>query len=444
MNIPIVHISDAEIVFARFREKGKALLCLEASRYPLDKENPLAALRSKIVSQGREDEKSVLSISPALLFMREIEIPIKDRRKIRELLPLELKGETAIDTEELVFEALHLDKGKTLAVWCKRKELTEKIRAMADQGLEPRIVSASLFYWADLLSEEDKAGTIALSDGEALAVFRKELPLFFRPLMREQFVAGVEQALITLEMAQGVRIDRVFLHGWAARQPNLSTFSGKSSPISFLPLPVSPDLASAVAAGPMAPLDLAGLYALARGLSRKEPIDLRRGDLAYTADGDRTRKKLRFSIILAGVLALLLLSEAGLRYFLVKNDLASLNQSVGLIYREIFPSRQKPMDEVAETRSEIKRLGSAEATASVLPALRTLAQLKGDEILGIYEAEVEGNQVRVKGDARPIQGVNDFKTRAAAVFDNADVGEIKSRPDGSVSFVFKAVVKEGQ
>jgi general secretion pathway protein L len=39
--------------------------------------------------------------------------------------------------------------------------------------------------------------------------------------------------------------------------------------------------------------------------------------------------------------------------------------------------------------------------------------------------------------------VNDFRTRAATLFSGAEVGEIKSRPDGGVTFVFRATDKEG-
>jgi general secretion pathway protein L len=50
--------------------------------------------------------------------------------------------------------------------------------------------------------------------------------------------------------------------------------------------------------------------------------------------------------------------------------------------------------------------------------------------------------LRVRGDARSIQAVNDFRTRGAAVFAGAEVGEIKSRPDGSVTFSFRGTMKE--
>ncbi|MBA4393906.1 MAG: hypothetical protein C0407_10170 [Desulfobacca sp.] len=259
---------------------------------------------------------------------------------------------------------------------------------------------------------------------------------------QDDILADVARTLGALEISRGVRVDRVFLHGKAARQGREPFPAKTSGQISFLPLPVNGKLASIFSSDRYPALEFAGVYALARAFSREDSINFRRGDLTYTAGRDRVRKRLRFPAILAGILALLLLSEAGLRYFFVKNALASLNHSISTIYREVFPSRKKPVDEVAEIRSEIKRLSSGEATPSILPILKRLAELKGDEINGIYEAEIEGNQVRVKGDARSIQGVINFKTKATSFFNGADVGEMMSRSDGSVSFVFKATVKE--
>ncbi|HKZ16772.1 MAG TPA: type II secretion system protein GspL, partial [Geobacteraceae bacterium] len=59
-----------------------------------------------------------------------------------------------------------------------------------------------------------------------------------------------------------------------------------------------------------------------------------------------------------------------------------------------------------------------------------------------YEAELEGNQVRLKGDADSVQSVNYFKARAAAMFATAEVGEIKSRASGGVSFSFRGTLQE--
>jgi general secretion pathway protein L len=444
MNYLIVHLSADEAIFARFRKKGRALYFLEASRHPLDEEHSLATLLAGVAANGTAEDKIILALPPAHFFMREVDVSFTDRRKVRELLPLEMKGETAVDSEELIFDALPLEGGKFLAIWGKRTVVAEYIRIMADAGMEPEIVTAALFYWHILLPKQEDSVPIALTDGEALAVYHNGLAVFFRPLSGGNSIAEVAQTLAALEIGKGIKVERVLLHGNAARQAADSFPCDAQGELSFTTLPVSGELAATFPADQTAALDLAGTFALARACSSPEPVNLRRGALAYTAGGEKARKKLRLAMFLAAAIIVLLFAEVGLRYYLVTKDLASLNNSITAIYREVFPARKKAVDEVAELRSELKRLGSAGAEYPLISVLKTLAELKGDDVTGIFEAEIEGGQLRLKGDARSVQGANDFKTRAAAVFSGAELGEIKSRPDGSVVFSFKATLKGGK
>jgi general secretion pathway protein L len=444
MNYLIVHLSADEVVFARFRKKGSALDFLEASRQTIDEEHPLAVLLAEVAAKGTAEDKIILALPAALFFMREVAFPITDRRKVRELLPLEMKGETAVDTEELVFDALPLEGGKFLAIWGKRTVIAEYIRLMVDAGLEPEIVTSALFYWHILLPQHADTTPVALTDGEALAVYHNGFPVFFRPLGWGTNSAEVAQTLAALEIGKGIMVEQVFLHGNAARQA-ADTFPGDApNALSFTILPISGELAATFPDDLTAALDLAGTFALARACTGPELVNLRRGTLAYTAGGEKARKKLRFAMVLAAAIVLLLFAEVGLRYYLVTRDLASVNNSIKSIYREVFPARKKAVDEVAELRSELKRLGSTGAEYPLISVLKTLAELKGDDVTGIFEAEIEGGQVRLKGEARSVKGANDFKTRADAVFSGAELGEIKSRPDGSVVFSFKATLKGGK
>jgi general secretion pathway protein L len=315
---------------------------------------------------------------------------------------------------------------------------------MTERGMEPEIVTAALFSWNTLLPASADKAPVALSDGEAVAVYTNGLPVYFRPLGPGELVSEVVKTLTALEIAKGIKVDTVFLHGSAARQPIAASYPDAPEGISFSILPVTGELAATFPSDSTAALDLAGAFALAKACRSADPVDFRRGDLVYTAGFAKARKKLRLTMYLAAAVVVLLCAEGGLRYYLVTRDLNSLDTSIKAIYREVFPTRKKSVDEVAELRSEIKRLSGAAAERSILPVLKKLAELKGDDIAGIYETEIEGGQVRLKGDARSVQGVNDFKTRAAAAFTGAEVGEIKSRADGSVSFIFKATVKEGE
>ncbi|HEX8961007.1 MAG TPA: type II secretion system protein GspL [Geobacteraceae bacterium] len=438
MNYLIVQLSAAEALFARFRKKGKDLVFVEASRDSIDAERPFTSMLAEFRGKSGEEERIVLAVPPARLFMREIGLQLTDRRKVREVLPLEMKGETAVDTDELVFDALPLEAGRFLAVWGKRTEIAEEIRGMTDQGMEPTIVTTTLFHWQALLPVREGAAPVGLTDGEALAVYHGGAPVFFRPLTGRDLAAEVGRTLAALEIGKGIRVEQVYLHGAAARNSAATPLTAEG--IAFIPLPVTGELAATFPAGSAA-LDLAGAYALARACSGGEPIDLRRGELAYTAGRAKTRKKLRLSMLLAAALILLLFAEVGIRYFLVARDLKSLDTSIRSIYRGVFPGRKKAVDEVAELRSEIKRLSGAEAEYPVLPVLKKLAELKGEDVAGLYETEIEGDQLRVKGDARSVQAANSFRARAAGAFANAELGEVKSLPDGSVSFSLRASLK---
>jgi general secretion pathway protein L len=49
----------------------------------------------------------------------------------------------------------------------------------------------------------------------------------------------------------------------------------------------------------------------------------------------------------------------------------------------------------------------------------------------------------LKGDARSFQAANDFKSRLASLCASSELNEVKSRPDGSVSFSFRGTLREG-
>ena len=74
---------------------------------------------------------------------------------------------------------------------------------------------------------------------------------------------------------------------------------------------------------------------------------------------------------------------------------------------------------------------------------KKLAEAKGNSINGLYEAELEGRSLRIKGDARSAQAVNEFKAALAPLLASAELGEVKSRPDGTVTFSLTGTLKEG-
>ena len=441
MNYLVVQLLRREAVVARFTGKRGALVFVEAARHPLENTHLLPPLLEGLTRDDRE-ERVVLSLAGDQLFLRELDLPITDRRRLREVVPLQLEGETALDTDELVCDGLPLADGKVLALWGRERVVAEAIGQLREQRLEPEIVTFSACHWQHLLPTAAREGVAAVTDGEALALFRDGTLIFCRALAGDEPAAEVSRTLALVEIAKGVAVNRVFLHGEAARRRE--SYEALATPdMEWLPLPVDGEPAAVFAGDEATARDLAGAAAAALATSRGEAVNFRSGALAYTAGRARAHRRLRLTIGLAAAALALLFVETGVRYYLVQRDLTSLNKSIGAMYREVFPARKKAVDEVAELRSEIKRLGSGAGGGSVLEVLKRVAESKGDGVTGIYEAEIDGDQVRLKGDAASIQAVNDFKARAGKLFGGADVGEIKSRPDGSVSFNFRGTVTGG-
>lgn len=425
MDILIVQLKRTELILASFRPKKGGVSFVSAERHPLQGDEGEVARILRGTSLATGEHRVVLALPPSLLFMRELELPITDRSKVRELLPLELKGETALDTDDLAFDALPLANGKFLAVWGRSKDLAAYIELLKGTGLEPEVVTASLFHW-NLLAPG--AGTVAVTDGEALAAYRDKTPIYFRALPAGTGDTELQRTVAALELAQGVQLDQVISYARSAKESEVLAQA-------------TPALSQAFGEDARAAHDLSGAFAVAAAVANGSALNLRRGGLAYTAGNEKLYKKLRVTTILAAALVLLVFAESGVRYYLVKRDLASLDLSIKGIYKEIFPTRKKPVDEVSELRSEIKRLEGAKTSSNVMKLLKDLAEVKGDDVGGIYETEVDGAEVRLKGDAKSFQAANDFKTHAANLFEGAEVSEIKSRPDGSVTFNFYGKMK---
>jgi len=427
MDILIVALKRDELTLATFRPKRGGVSFIAAERHPLEGGEPELAQILAAAGRAPGERRVVLALPPSLLFMRELELPLTDRAKVRELLPLELKGETALDTDELAFDALPLLSGRFLAVWGRIKDLSEQIGILKGAGLEPETVTASLYHWEKLVPA---TGTVAVTDGEALAAYRDGKPVYFRALPPGSGAQEIDRTVAALELAHGVRVGKVISFTRDSKEPEALAEA-------------SPALREAFVGDAHAARDLAGAYAVAAAVADGSVLNLRRGALVYTAGNEKLYRKLRLTFGLAATLLLLIFAESGVRYALAKRDVSSLDLSIRSLYKEVFPARKKPVDEVGELRAEIKKLEGAKVSSNFLQILKELAIAKGDGVNGFYETELDGADVRLKGEARSFDAANQFKARAAKILDGAEVSEIKSRPDGTVSFSFRGKLKGG-
>lgn len=426
MEILVVAQRPGELAAARFSCRRKEVAFIDGQRVPLESQHGLGDAVAAMAPLRQGVDCVVLAADPALFSFRDMELPLRDRRKLRQVLPLELKGETAQEADELQFEALPAD-DRVLALWMKKKVLAEFITTFAGAGWEPAVVTTPLLYRRYLVPQQEPDAAFAVADAAGVAVFSAAQPVYFRPFRSGTWKSELERTLAALELGKGLEVPQVYLIGDQAEEA--VSLQGKEGERVYFPLSCDE-------------VGDADLYAVACAVAEGDVADFRHGEFAYRGQFDQLMKKLRLTAILAGILGLLLIAEGVVRYTFVRRDLLSLDKSIAAIYRDAFPGRRKAVDEVAELKAEIRRLGGTMPSVGVLTVLRRVSEAKTDDIIGIYEAEVEGGKLQVKGDARSTEAVAQFKGRLAPFMD-AEVTEMKSNNDGSVSFILRGAFKEG-
>jgi general secretion pathway protein L len=435
MEYLIIQIDEQLITAARFTISGRSVSLGGATSFTLNGETNLETVAGQIATGISGSPRVVLCLPPTLFAQRVVELPLTDLRKVREILPAHLQGEIALPAEEAVFDVLPGAEGRFLALWAKRVEIAAAVELFRAAGCEPQIVSSTPFGLQFL---PEIPADCAVCDGISLAIITAGRLSYLRAFDRTELQKQLSATLSALLISGAQLPSRLIVFGEQA---------DTAADAAGLPLAVEhlrmPDELAAAFRNENTFQHLAGLYAVARACHAGALPDFRRGELSWTAGNTRLRKKLILTALLTAAIIVLLFVSKGLQYRAARADIVSLNSSISSIYREIFPARTKAVDELSEVKGEIRKLAGAENSSSVLDVLKQLSEAKGTAINGLFETEVEGRTVRVKGDARSAQAVGEFKTALTGLMTAIDLSEIKSRPDGTVGFSLSGTLKEG-
>lgn len=435
MEYLILQAEEKLLTVAHFAVSKRSSELIGAASIELNEERSLADAVHQIAENMTGSPRIVLCLPSALFAQRSVSLPFNNLRKVREVLPAHLQGDIALSVEDLALEVMPTAEGQFLALWARKSDIGAAISAFREGGIEPHVVTSLPFALAALPGVPPDS---AICDGSTLALLQGGRLTYFRAFNTEATGATIAATLSAVELSGGVIPPRLCLIG--------SVVSGFAD-ADILHLPVEtvemlPELGH-LFKNDAAFHQLAGLYAVARSCYAGTLPDFRQGELAWTAGDATLRKKLILTGILTAAIIMLLFTNKALQYRAATADLASLNKSITSIYREVFPSRAKAVDEISEIKGEIRKLSGVESSVGYLDLMKKLAEAKGNSINGLYEAEVEGSSLRIKGDARSAQAVNEFKAALVPLLATVELGEIKSRPDGTVGFSLTGTLKEG-
>lgn len=424
MIIQVIHLGQNDVTCVRFRRNRDGLQPVSGLRLPWHSDDELATILREHSPPAHEETRTVLALPPSMLSLRELRLPFTDRRKIRGVLPLELAGETALGDSELACDAIPLREGMFLAGWTTRETVAGLIRLLASAGMEPEAVTLACLHWHRLLPAADHTQPVALFDCSALLIAQSGAPLFCRALDLNRDPAMLEQSLTAAGLAGEAPVSRRY------RLESCDHLAAVDSE----PLPLPANLTQGTISGDLTPHALASPLATALALCDGGMFNLRHGPLAWTGQRSQLLRTFRLPLILAAIVVLLLFGRLGLRWYLLSKDLASSNAAISVIYKQAFPTRKKAVDETAELKAEIKRLGGGSRSAQTLLFMNQLAAAQGTGITGISELEFDGEQFLLKGNGRSSADITGFSRQLSGNGWTVTAPELTTRPDGTVLF----------
>ena len=152
-------------------------------------EEALREALAKLESAGYADfQRVVLGLPASEVSMRVIDTPIVDKKKIEEILPVELSDALIGDTSELKFDSIRLADDRVLGVAVDKTLLSRYTDIMASSGMEPSRITVSLFSRDALLrgllngNGRGPGEVSALFDGEAIVVIKDDRPLLYKEI----------------------------------------------------------------------------------------------------------------------------------------------------------------------------------------------------------------------------------------------------------------------
>lgn len=412
----------------------------------------------------------VASLPPDRASFRNLQVPFRQTKKIRQILPFELEPSLPFPVEEVVID-FHPIRNDTLA------EATDLIAAayetagmrhyleqLSARRIEPRIVTVGAYAAAIclcrlgnipanslLVDVGDRSSTMfVLVEGQLRLV--RSLPLgTAKPFRPELLCQNIQRTLFALEelVDSDYLPEQLLITGPAVGRNGMAADIGQMLNIPAVQTDLTRDTENRIDEFPADawhPHQMNNALALAllevlgiKGLNfRKGPFAIRKRWAAY-------KQNITVAAILAGVLLLAMLTNVFLDYRIKARRLEALNQRITEIFQTTFPEVTRVVDPLQQMQVKIRDLKSSSLSASdpaaTLPAVDILNEISrripGEADVQFSRLVLGDDSVIVSGDSDTFNSVDTVKgsLEASDVFQEVTiVSTTKEAKDNRIRF----------
>jgi type II secretory pathway component PulL len=169
-------------------------------------------------------------------------------------------------------------------------------------------------------------------------------------------------------------------------------------------------------------------------------INLRTGELAYTADTEKTDRSLRWTVLLVALLFMVFFSDMAFRIITVKKDIASSREAIRKTYQSLFPADKKVSDELYQLKAHMKELKVKENSFIGISPLRILLDLSKLNITGLFlrELNIDRERIILKGECSNLSDVQLLKGKLDGFLTDVTITDAKPGDKGQTAFALAA------
>jgi type II secretion system protein L len=398
----------------------------------------------------------IVSFPADQVYFRNIQVPFKHAKKIRQILPFELEPTMPLPVERLIIDYHKIDvenaaeNTELIAAAVDTSRLESYLELLSEFDIDPEIVTVGGYPAAVCLALQtdipentllvdvtnDKGTLFGLSSGQLVLV--RSVPSGSVAASRLKMLCqNIERTLYALEEASnyGFKPDKIFLTGPVSAGNGFEAEMAQQLEIPTQQTDLINDAAVRISNRPTESwkadqMDNALALALME-VSGAKGLNFRKGPFAITKRWVEHKKRIIRSGVLAAVVLLLLLTSITIDYYSQKNRLNALNTQIKEIFQSTFPDVKKVVDPLHQMREKIKAVqraslfpAGAQNNTLMVGVLNEISQrIPGGIDVQFTRMVIGDDSVVIAGDTDTFNSVDTMKNRleTAKIFETVTI-----------------------
>ena len=165
-------------------------------------------------------------------------------------------------------------------------------------------------------------------------------------------------------------------------------------------------------------------------------INLRRGELAYTADTEKTRKSLKVTAVLAILVLIIVLSDLSFMTISLHRKNRAIGEEMRSTYLSLFPHEKRITSETYQLKAHIKELKDRESSFTGISPLETMLELTRISRPGtkLTEITMDRDAIVLKGECPSLSDVQTIRDELQGVMKDVTISDTKPSSQNTTLF----------